>query len=64
MQAPGPMILFMLYAGLLIPKSDMKPWFVWVYYINMMHYCYSIVMYYACNGQGDFITGTTMREGA
>lgn len=52
-RVPGPVILVMLYTGLLIPKSDMKDWFVWIYHINVLQYGYKLIMYAICSGHGD-----------
>lgn len=52
-RAPGPMVLLLLYAGLLIPKDDIKDWFIWVYHIDVFQYCYTVIMYAACKDQSD-----------
>merc|ERR1711959_829487 len=49
---PPVMVLLMLYAGLLIPKTKMHPWFVWVYYVNPFNYAYKVLMYVVCKGEG------------
>jgi len=61
-KVPPPMILFMLYAGLLVPKDKMVDELVWVYYINPFAYAFKIMMYAGCQGQGSSI-GNGMTEG-
>lgn len=59
---PPPMMLFMLYAGTLIPKGQMKDWFVWIYYINPLRYANNIYLHSAAQGQGDNGQGDALLE--
>merc|ERR1712054_668538 len=52
-KVPPLMILFMLYAGLLIPKDNIHPWFIWIYYINPFNYTYKLLMYAGCHDQSE-----------
>merc|ERR1711977_2263 len=52
-RVPPVVILFMLYAGLLIPKDNMHPWFIWLYYMNPFNYSFKLVMRAVCHGQGN-----------
>merc|ERR1712188_235221 len=58
---PPVIINFMLFAGLLIPKSKIPDWFIWIYWINPFNYAFKLLMYAGLEGQGDLIAG--VRQG-
>ncbi|KAL2670114.1 hypothetical protein Neosp_014995 [[Neocosmospora] mangrovei] len=37
-------IASVLYTGFMIPKPDMKPWFVWIYWINPLAYAFNALI--------------------
>merc|ERR1712188_115689 len=53
---PPVIINFMLFAGLLIPKSKIPDWFIWIYYINPFAYAFKLLMYAGLQGQGNCTT--------